>query len=92
MLDFAIAGPHKSTSPHLIDILADNKPLYHAAYPLDNRILTVTVYSNQVDLHLAGPNGGQGDTIFLTPTIALDIVNVLLAGGREAHKNYFIRI
>lgn len=65
--------PQRRNSPYLVDILISNQPKVQTAYNVDGRTLTVTIWDTQIDLHLAGPNGGQGDHITLTPAILADI-------------------
>ena len=62
--------PRRRNSPYLVDILVSNQPKVQTAYNIDGRTLVVTVWDTQIDLHLAGPNGGQGDRITL-PTALL---------------------
>jgi len=76
-------SPQTRKSPYLVDVLVNPQPLLYTTYPLDGRTLTITVYPGQIDLHLAGPHGGQGDTITLPPAIAFDITNALLT--QEQH-------
>jgi hypothetical protein len=66
--------PKPTKSPLLVDILVGDLPKMQAVYNINGRTLSVTVWDNQIDLHLAGPNGGQGDQITLTPAILADIV------------------
>lgn len=70
--------PKPTKSPFLIDILVGDLPKMQAVYNINGRSLSVTVWDNQIDLHLAGPNGGQAGALWaqitLTPAILADIV------------------
>lgn len=65
--------PRRRNSPYLVDILVSNQPKMQTTYNVDGRTLLVTVWDTQIDLHLVGPNGGQGDRITLTPDIIADL-------------------
>lgn len=66
--------PHRRNSPYLVDILLNNQPKMQRVYNINGRALVVTVWDTQIDLHLAGPNNGQGDRITLPVDIIRDIV------------------